>query len=151
VNGKVVLGVLAVIGMLALSASVAQAGGGGVPVALKSFFVCHAINGANLGTPVDVQSDEAGLGGGVRALVTVGQAIFACAQAALFQPGTPDEISPSVPGRPSPQELKCYTASTSKKSGQAGLFNIEDALSGTETVEVARDVKYICGPAFVSE
>src|SRR5215467_5780247 len=42
---EVVSGVLAVMGILALSAGAAQAGNGGVPFPLTSFFVCDGING----------------------------------------------------------------------------------------------------------
>jgi len=42
---QVVSGVLAVMGILALSAGAAQAGSGGKPFPLTSFFVCNGING----------------------------------------------------------------------------------------------------------
>jgi hypothetical protein len=163
VKTKVGLGVLAVTGILALSVTVAQAGGAGTPVALKSFFVCQSTNGGNLGRQVDIDSDEIAAGSSstptaVRTLVTIGQAVLACAQAALFNPGTNDEISPNF-GVSNPQELKCYSASTQRKSGDTGLFNAQDALwgdllgttAGTEPLSVSRDVRLICGPAVFSE
>jgi len=176
VNGKVVLGVLAVIGTLTLSATVAQAGGRGVPAPLTSFFTCHTINGASLGTKVDVYSNEVGAGPPTalsRANVTIGQAILACAQVLLFHAGvTPTEdpdtgklndIDPAIPS-PTPGEnlrafeLKCYTASVSKKTGGAGSLTLEDALffdafgtvenpTPAETLPVERDPKLICAPA----
>jgi len=172
VKGKVVLGVLAVTGILALSSTVAKAGGG-VPTALTSFFVCHGINGADVGKNVDVYSDEVGVNpnpGASRTNVTIGQAILACAQAFLFHAGADpvfplaadaNNISPRI-SNPTPFELKCYAASASKKSGEVGLFNVEDALfgltlsppatSGTETgIPGSRDVRLICGPASFSQ
>ncbi len=53
---KVVLGGLAVIGILALSATAAQAGAGGVPSTLTGFFVCHEIKGDDPGRSFDVES-----------------------------------------------------------------------------------------------
>jgi hypothetical protein len=167
VKGKVVLGMMAMIGMLALSATVAHAGGGGNPVALTSFFTCHSINGASVGTKVDVYSNEVGPGLGVpsRTNVTIGRAILACAQVFLFHAGeTPtlddngnptNNITPEISSS-TPNELKCYTASVlSKKSGEAGSITVEDALffdrfGLTETVPVGRDPKLICAPASVS-
>ncbi len=164
-KGKFVLGILAVTGILALSSTVAQAGGGGTPSALTSFFVCQSTNGGNLGRQVNIASDEiaggdlSGGGTAVRTLVTIGKTVLACAQAALFSPGTNNEISPKIPGVSNPQELKCYSASTQKKSGDTVIFDAEDALrgslsgatSGTETLSVARDVLLVCGPAVFFE
>jgi hypothetical protein len=163
VKSRVVLGVLALIGTLALSATVAHAGGRGNPVALTSFFTCHTINGASLGTKVDIYSNEVGPGVGTpsRTNVTIGQAILACAQVFLFHAGvTPildtsgnptNNINPEI-SNSTPLELKCYTASVSKKSGEAGSVTIEDALFSNvfglpEAVSVLRDPKLICAPA----
>ena len=163
-KGKVVLGMLAMTGILALSATVAHAGGRGNPSALTSFFTCHTINGASLGTKVDIYSNEVGVGVDVpsRRNVTIGQAILACAQVFLFhkdvipqvdQNGNPtNNIDSAVPGVTVMHELKCYNASVSKKSGEAGSLTIEDALFNNlfglpETVSVVRDPKLICAPA----
>ena len=167
-KGKFVLGILAVTGILALSSTAAQAGSGG-PSALTSFFVCHQINGANLRKNVDVVSDDVGAGG-TRTNVTIGQAIMACAQAFLFNPGvTPDDpITPTnnikptgnTPGLPLPTaatELMCYTASVSKKTGNAGLFDAVDALffgefglPKQEDIPGSRDPQLICAPASIT-
>jgi hypothetical protein len=171
VKVKVVLGVLAVTGILALSSTAAHAGDGGKPSVLTSFFVCHAINGANVGREVDVYSDEVGAVsspnpapfGATRTLVTIGQAVLACAQALVFPAGANppvpngppvgNEIIPQIPSGATGFELKCYTASTNKKSGEVGLFNAEDALfGGTELgIPAARDIRLICGPAAFSQ
>jgi hypothetical protein len=170
VKNRLLSGVLAVTGILALSATAAHAGGVGNPVALTSFFSCHQINGVSLGTKVDVYSNEVGSGASTpsRANVSIGQSILACAQAFLFKAGvvpngsgTPEDpftnnISPQISTFPLTFELKCYTASVSKKTGDEGLFNAEDALfsdafglptGSTETVPALRDPKLICAPA----
>jgi hypothetical protein len=170
-KGKFVSGILAVTGLLALSSTVAQAGGGGSPSALTSFFVCHTINGANLGQNVDVYSDEAGAGIGAGAAtrknVTIGQAILACAQAFLFRAG----VAPILDQNNNPTnninpgglecntfELKCYTASVSKKTGDAGLFDAKDGLFreflvSQDELDIpgSRDPKLICAPACFTE
>ena len=164
---RVVLGVLAAIGILALSTTVAQAGGRGNPSALTSFFSCQTINGATLGTKVDVYSNEVATGPQTpsRTNVTIGQAVLACAQVFLFHAGVvpvPDpsdptgatplnNISPEI-SDPTPFELKCYNTSVAKKLGGAGTLSIEDALYSSlfglpETVTVSRDPKLICAPA----
>ena len=163
-KSRVVLGGLAMIGMLALSVTVAQAGGRGNPSALTSFFSCQTVNGASLGTKVDVYSNEVAPGVSQtpsRAGVTIGQAILACAQVFLFHAGVTPEvdqngdptnnISPQI-SDPTPFELKCYNASVAKKSGSAGTLTIEDALFSErfglpETLTATRDPKLICAPA----
>ena len=146
-KSRVVLGMLAMIGMLALSATVAHAGGRGIPVALTSFFVCHATpSGEVLQQKVGVESDKIQGGGAARTLITIGQAVMACAQAALFTPGTNTEIPPNPPT--GAFELRCYSVSAQKKTAVAEVFDVEDALSGDETgVPVARDIRFVCGPA----
>jgi hypothetical protein len=169
VKSKFVLGVLTVTGILALSSTVAQAGAGGVPVPLTSFFSCHAISGVNLGIPVDVYSDETA-DPSTRTDVVIGQAALACAQVFLWPTGANPvqgtDINPKVaippPGTGFLQlrELKCYTAETpGKKTGQTTLFNVIDRLfgglqslfGGTESVQGTPDTKYICGPAGFSQ
>jgi hypothetical protein len=165
VKRRVVLGALAVMGTLALSATVAQAGGRGNPSALTSFFSCQTINGASVGTTVDVYSNEVAGGPQTpsRTNVTIGQAILACAQVYLFHAGVtpvPDPNDPTIPlnniptqiSDPTPFELKCYATSVAKKSGEAGSLSIEDALFNLrfgrpEAVTVTRDPKMICAPA----
>src|SRR5215813_3855770 len=134
-NRKIFSGVLAGIGMLALSTTTAQAGsGGGVPTALTSFFVCRTINGDAPGRSVDVEArstdptNQAGwnfLARGVR----LGNATLACAFAKLFQPPTPPQLpfdpnlvldpqvlDNQVPPQPITKykDLKCYAISLAK-------------------------------------
>ena len=132
-NRKVVSGVLAGIGMLALSTTAAHAGsGGGVPTALTSFFVCKTINGDAPARSVDVEALDASrtVGWNFRALgVRLGNATLACAFAKLFQPATPPQLpfdpnlvldpqvlDNQVPPQPLTKykDLKCYAISLPK-------------------------------------
>jgi hypothetical protein len=55
VKPRIVVGVLAVLSTLALSTTGAEAGAGGFPSPLTSFFVCQAINGDVPGRTVDIR------------------------------------------------------------------------------------------------
>jgi hypothetical protein len=84
-KGKVVLGGLAVIGILALSATGAQAGGGGgKPFPLTSFFVCQGITGEKSGLNVDVEASRLDVN---PQNVTLGNGVLACVVAKLFHSG----------------------------------------------------------------
>ena len=165
-NRKVLSGVLAGIGMLALSTTAAQAGSGGTPSALTSFFVCKTINGDSAGRSVDVQSvnpdptNPAGWGFTLRG-VPLGNATLACSFAKLFlpaQPGLPvgstDEIKPqtSIPG--TFKDLKCYAISVPKSQIQSGgahpSFTVTDNLlpNVVDPNVTGSALQYICAPAF---
>ena len=127
-NRKVLSGVLAGIGMLALSTTTAQAGGGGTPTPLTSFFVCKTINGDDPARSVDVEafsndpSNQAGWNFTLRG-IRLGGATLACAFANLFLPAPPNQpvgsttaINPQVLdafGEPITKfkDLKCYAVS----------------------------------------
>lgn len=148
VKSRVVLGVLAVIGFLALSTTVAQAGAGGTPSPLTSFFVCNSINGDAAGQVVDVESNLFGPG---QQSVTIGNGTLACAFTRLFRPGTnpPEEISPASGA--GDEQLKCYSVAVAKKTSTPGQkplrYGATDALVGTEEDIQASEIRYICGPA----
>ena len=148
-KSRVVLSVLAVIGILALSATVAQAGPGGSPSPLTSFFVCHGIsNGDASGMVVDVQESFFGAN---PLRVKIGSGILACAFAKLFYTGTTTEIDPN-PVAPLPgekEQLKCYAFSASRQpsSGPPTLYDVTDTLGGVDTDVQANRLQYICGPA----
>jgi hypothetical protein len=78
---NIVWGVLAGIGLVALSTTVAQASGGGRPFPLTSFFVCNSINGDDAGLVVDI---ELPFIGPVRSGIRIGSGALACAVAKLF-------------------------------------------------------------------
>lgn len=149
---NVVLVVLAMIGLVGLSATQAQAGAGGLPFPIQSFFVCHGIN-ADAPSParrVDVSSSIFG----VNPLnIKIGSGILACVVAKLFSAGTQDEIVPN-PGPATQEGLKCYTFSASRQSrlpGTPGLpdtYTVTDQLAGVDPdVQVNQLAQYICAPA----
>src|SRR5215470_3621262 len=165
---KVFSGVLAGIGMLALSTTAAQAGsGGGVPTALTSFFICKTINGDSAGRSVDVQAfntdpaNPAGWGNTLRG-VPLGNATLACAFAKLFLPAAPDqpvgsttEIHPQASSTSGFKDLKCYSISVSKGQIQPGAppsYTVSDNLfpNGVDTGVTGSSMTYICAPAHFS-
>jgi hypothetical protein len=165
VNRKVFSGVLAGIGMLALSTTVAQASGGGSPSALTSFLVCKSISGEDAAQRVDVDSTLAGAGWGFNLQnVRIGNATLACAFARLFPansthtpcptgvppaPGVCNEISPQTDT--SKLTMKCYAISTAR--GQTGRstpppsYDVTDALVGSDPDVTGSSVAYVCGPS----
>lgn len=159
--------VLAAIGILALSATMARAGDGGRPSPLTSFFVCHSINGASANKTVDLQSPVFGPD---KVGVKIGNGTLACAWAKLFPPGdlptptnpqTLNEVVPNPGGLL--DQLKCYTVSVSRKTSSSGIFSVSDELFaqnlavvgdapdasvlGTETGINPSELRFICGPA----
>jgi len=138
---KVVSGVLAVMGILALSAGAAQAGSGGKPFPLTSFFVCNGINGDSpnqvvgsidngnggttpiTGSSVDIAIPGVGGLGPFRTNVRIGNGAIACAVAKLFVSGfvAPDgvtkaEILPNNLAGTNNTYLVCYTVSVSTRN-----------------------------------
>jgi hypothetical protein len=145
VRCKMILGVLAVMGTLARSATVAQAGAGGFVSPLTSFFVCHSINGDDPGLTVDLQSPVFGPD---RQAVRIGNGTLACAWAKLFGAGTNTEIDPNPPGGTGPHDvLKCYTISVAKKPSDKTRYTFTDELVGAETNVQASEIRYICAPS----
>lgn len=169
-KSKFVLTVLAAIGIFALSASVAQAGDGGKPNPLTSFFVCHSINGASADKTVDLQSPVFGpdkLG------VKIGNGTLACAWAKLFTAGALTPTNPPTPPDPSQEiapnptgtldQLKCYSVSVSRKTSGSVTYNVTDVLFGANpelvsSTPIGKDLgtefginpselRFICGPA----
>src|SRR5258707_10816621 len=122
-KSKFVLRVLAATGILALSATMAQAGDGGKPTPLTSFFECHSINGASADKVVDIQSQVIGPD---KVGVKIGNGTLACAWAKLFTAGgltnPSQEIAPNPGG--GLDQLKCYTVSVSRKTSGPGVFNV---------------------------
>jgi hypothetical protein len=153
---KRVFEMLAVIAFLAVSATGAQAGSGGSPSALTSFFVCKTINGDDAARSVDVQAFDtdpanAGIGWGFTLQgVRIGNATLACAFAKLFRPGTTTEISPNPAN--SFKDLKCYSISVSRSQTQTGTpqsYTVHDNLfpGGVDSNVPGSAVQYICAPA----
>jgi len=148
---KVVSGVLAVMGILALSAGAAQAGSGGVPFPLTSFFVCNGINGDDPGRVVDIVMPGIGP---LRASVTLGNGTLACAVAKLFVAGTNTEIKPNNAAGTGNQQLKCYSVSASPRNSGSPppSYSIIDQLfPGTDTDVQDNGIQLICAPAKVTQ
>ncbi len=160
---KVVSGVLAVIGILALSTGAPQAGSGGTPFPLTSFFVCNGINGdapdqvvgsnGHVGSSVDISIPGIGP---FRTNIRLGNGALACAVAKLFVSGTNDEIQP-INGTNNKQ-LVCYSVSVSTRnsaqfSGAAhpSYSIINQFFPGTDTGVQDNGIQFICGPSKVSQ
>jgi len=148
VERKVIAGILALGGILALSTTPALAGAGGTPSPLTSFFVCRGINSDDPNAVVDIQSPIFGN----RLSVRIGNGTLACAFAKLFRAGTTEEISPNP--LLTHEELKCYSLVVPKKA-TAGTpppqFTITDELAGAEPGVQATDIRYICAPASLTQ
>ena len=119
-KSKVVISVLAVIGLVALSATAAQAAGG-APFPITSFFVCQSINGDN---PVNLDGSPKAVNvqGSVLLInpqnAKLGNGTLACAVAKLLDPTNQNmEIIPN-PSRQNSDGLKCYAVTVPKGSGQ---------------------------------
>jgi len=148
---------LAVIALLAQSATAAQAGSGGTPSALTSFFVCNSVSGDDAALRVDVDSSSWGFN---PKNVRIGNATLMCAFAKLFPGGsthTPcpgsgcNELNPNPGQDLAKQNLKCYSISVAR--GQAGnsspppSYTVTDQLLGTDPSVTSSSLQYICAPA----
>ena len=144
---RIVVGVLAVLSILALSITGAEAGAGGFPSPLTSFFVCQAINGDVPGRTVDIRIPGLNLNLGS---VKLGNGTLACTFAQLFLPKTTTEISPNPGGTWG--SLKCYAISVPRKGAQGGptLFDFEDAF-GAETDVQGSQIQYVCAPTNITQ
>jgi hypothetical protein len=142
-----VVGVLAVLSTLTLSTAGAEAGAGGFPSPLTSFFVCQAINGDVPGRTVDIRIPGLSLNLGS---VKLGNGTLACTFAQLFLPNTNTEISPNPSGTWG--SLKCYAISVPRKGAKGGptLFDFEDAF-GVEQDAAGGQVQYLCAPSNITQ
>ena len=115
---KAVLGLLALIVTLVLSATAAQAGAGGFPTTLTGFLVCHAIKGEDPGGEFDVESSF-GVDSNLNPIlqrVKIGKAALACAFARLFPPPTSETPTPDPIEPGSAEQMTCYLLSNSSKA-----------------------------------
>jgi hypothetical protein len=156
---KRVFGVLALIALLALSATGAQAGAGGTPSPLTAFFVCKAITGDDAARSVDVDSTDPGAGWGFTLPgIRIGNAILGCAFTRLFPAGsmhTPcpnpgcNEISPNPMS--SFEQLKCYSVSVPRSATgtPSPSYTVSDNLfpGGIDQNVSSGSVTLICAPA----
>jgi hypothetical protein len=143
VNCKAVLGVLAVIGTLGLSATGAQAGAGGTPSALTSFFACYSLtNTKDSGQTVDLESDlqnESPIGVPDRKNVRIGSGSLACTIIRMLVPSNARTQFRAEPNPNSPTDegfngIKCYSVTGPGGTlfqGPSGTFNFEDTIWGS--------------------
>jgi hypothetical protein len=146
-KSKFVLRVLAVSGILALSATVAQAGDGGRPFAIGSFFLCQGINAsAPPNTVVNVESYF----GAKLEQIKIGNGVLACVVAKLKDlKGV--EIIPIPTGSTTQEGLKCYGFSNARKSSTAtgvpDRYTITDSFGQDPDVQASQVAQYVCAPA----
>src|SRR5215470_8421275 len=161
-RSRTALRVLAGIGILVLSATVAQAGGGGSsPTPLASFYVCQGISKDTAsGQVVDV--DFSFFGANLQS-VTIGSGVLACAAARLFPGGTVHSPCPAPQGttcneinpNPNPlpgldEQLKCYSFSGTRSAGSppSTVWNVTDQLfAGVDFGVQVNQLHFICAPA----
>ncbi len=136
---------LAMLGMLALSATGARAGGGfGGGGPLSGFFVCHGINGGDQGLHVNIESDELG---GTLTNVRVGSGVLGCTYVRLTRADTGAPID-----APEGLFLKCYTIAASRvppgpPAGTPTAWTVADAFEPAGETVVASEVRFLCGTA----
>jgi len=151
------------MGILTLSATVAQAGSGGSPTPVAGFFMCHEINETSPGQDFDVESPVFGAdaqGLPILQKIKLGKAALACAFARVFsrpapvdpETGDPVPIEPlDPPGRTGPETMKCYAVSNSQnnKVQPPARYMMTDALAGTDVnVPIpATKLQFLCAPA----
>jgi len=145
VKCKAVLGALALIGTLVLSAASAQAGSGGLPSPATSFFACYSLtNTKDSEQTVDLQNDaqvESPVGVPNRQNVRIGSGSLACTLIRMFLPGTQLLAEPNpnfgLEGDQNPPNfngIKCYSATGPRGTlfpGPSGTFSFRDTIWGS--------------------
>ena len=131
-KAKIVLQVVAVIGFLVLSVTVAQAGGGPGVTLLNGWFECQAISGsAPVGDVISIR-DVDDFSAVIRATVRVGSAVLACRQVQVADPSNATAaLQPSLGDR-----LKCYTSAVQGSKGNADFLTFVDAFGMQENLRV---------------
>lgn len=138
-QSRIVTVVLAVIGIFALSATSALAGGGEGAASFNTFFECSSIDGGNVGEVVSI-FDLGNDADPVRTGVRVGNGVLRCRQV-----NVKNSAGVFINGDLSSDELKCYSVSVKgpKAASQATVLQ-DDFL--TETVNVSSSIQLLCGP-----
>jgi len=147
VKSKVLISVVAVIGLVALSVTGAQAAGN-VPISIPSFFVCNGISNAGSPPGPVVLNVFASVFGSTPQNVTIGNGVLACVVAQL-KDLKGNLISPTPLNSSTTQEgLKCYSFSGSRSSSPApkGNYTVTDHFVMDPFVQ-ANQIQYICAPA----
>jgi len=145
VKGNIVWQVASVIGLILLSVTAAQAGGGPGAQAIAAFFECQNIEGA---TPVneDVSiRDPSSASTVLHESVKVGAAQLLCRQVQVV------DSSNTLVAPPVGDRLKCYSIAVQGPLGAADFFNISDVGFGAETNVRVSGSRYLCGTTSVTE
>jgi len=180
-TSKRIFGMLAVIALVALSATDVQAGAGGFPSPLTSFFLCKSINGPAVGERYDIESldnfNSVGSGWGPTLNnVKIGAATLACSFARLFPVNPPEGHIACDPRKPPPEpgappcneqsptpldaitqspvqarDLKCYSISVGRGSGPMPNYTVNDALLGPNQTVSGSGFNMLCGPALFNQ
>jgi hypothetical protein len=144
-RGKIVSQVVAVIGILALSVALAQAGSGSGTIAFSAFFECQGINGAaNLNQAITIGDPFVFSAFPIQSAI-VGKAALACKQ---VQVRDATGQVPTAP--PSGDVLKCYSIAVQGPAETPQFFNFTDAF-GSETNVRVQGSRYLCGTATESQ
>lgn len=176
VKGNTVLfGLLATTAILALSATTAHAGNGGLPSALTSFFACYSINGKDSGQTVDIENAvESPIATPNRQSVRIGGGALTCTIIRMLVPSNAKTQFLAEPNPTQSQDMnaiKCYTVTAPGGTffqGATGTFSFTDTMFGTlgtlnipnlvtpspgtlgmEIGLTVSQLKFICGPAIV--
>lgn len=142
---NIVWHVASVLGLILLSVTAAQAGGGPGVTSFSAFFECQNIEGA---TPVneDVSiRDPSSASVVLHESVKVGAAQLLCRQVQVVDSSNA-LVSPPVGDR-----LKCYSIAVQGPLGAADFLNISDVAFGAETNVRVSGSRYLCGTTSVTE
>ncbi len=145
-KGKLVSQVVAMIGILSLFVTLAQAGSGngtgGTPQ--NSFFACHNINGTDQGLHVNVTTDELGFPNHFNwTNVRIGNGVLACTPVIVFTTQGAQVVPYS---NPTATFLKCYNVAVAEAAdGRYPQFDAVDTF--TSEIVQASNFQFLCGPS----
>ena len=140
---RIVLSVLAAIGIVPLLTTAVQAGrGSGIAAPLNTFFECQAIRGENVNTTVSTcaKGDNSCTAGDglIHSTLSIGNGVLLCHQVdakdstGFIDPGTSFDI-------------KCYSANIPGQKGSTANQELLDAFTD-ETASVTQQPGYFCAP-----
>jgi hypothetical protein len=145
VKGKIVSQVVAVIGILALSATLAQAGSGSGGQAFALWYECRSvIGGTNVGENVSILSPDAQTV--LEANGIVGMSVLACRQVQVNVKGPGGGTLGALPG----DHLTCYTLAAQGKP-ETSNFNYSDAFFPSPGLNLtALGSRYLCATSGIT-
>ncbi len=141
-KNNIVLQVVAGMGLVALSVTTAQAGGGAGGVSLAVNFECISISDSeNLGETVSI--NQLGTSTVLHPTVRINNAVLSCRQVDVRDSGG-NLITPALG-----DHLKCYGISTPGSQGSPQTLQFADEFV-TETVRVGVPSQFLCTSAGVT-